>query len=328
MAYAITRKAFLTAMAGVVLGQAAAAETPADFPTRPIKLVVGMAPGGSTDILARTLGQKLSVSLGQTVVVENRPGAAGTIGGRSVVAASPDGYTLLLASLSNGVISPLMFRVAPYDPVKDFAAVSQVTSLPLVLVVTSSSPVKSVRDLIALAKSKPSELNFLSGGTGTATGMAGELFASMAGLKLQHVPYNGDAPAVAALLARFGDFMLPAIPAALPYIKSGQLRPLAVTTLQRIPTLPDVPTMNEAGVPGYSVNVWNGLLAPAKTPRPIVDKLNQAVIQALNDPAVAALLASMAFEPVGGTQEEFGAVIRDDMARWPKVIKQSGATAE
>ncbi|HZQ60816.1 MAG TPA: tripartite tricarboxylate transporter substrate binding protein [Casimicrobiaceae bacterium] len=298
------------------------------YPTKPIRFIVGFAPGGSADVMSRVIGQKLTETLGQAVITENKPGAAGTLGADLVARAAPDGYTLLVGSVSNVVISASTLPKLPFDPVKDFAPITLTASIPLVLVVNPGLPVKSVQELIAYAKANPGRLNFASGGNGVSNHLAGELFNRMAGVDMVHVPYKGDGPGVAAVLAGEAQLMFATVSTAMPHVQSGRLRALAVGTPHRLAALPDLPTIDEAGVAGYEVNVWNGILAPAGTPKEIVNKLHAEITKVLQLPDVKARLAGLGFEIVASTPEQLGAVIRADMAKWPKIAKESGAKVD
>jgi tripartite-type tricarboxylate transporter receptor subunit TctC len=299
-----------------------------EYPTRPIRLVVPFTPAGATDILARIIGQNLSQAWGQQVVVDNRPGAAGNIGTELVAKAPPDGYTLLMCTVSTHGINPSLYKKIPYDAVKDFAPVSLVALVPNVLEVNPAVEAKTVAELIALAKKNPGKLNFASSGSGTSVHMSAELFKLLAGLDIVHVPYKGSAPALTDLLGGQVDLMFDNLPASLSHIKAGKLRPLAVTSAHRSPALPEVPTMAEAGIEGYEATAWFGVLAPAGTPRPIVEKLAAEIAKGLKTPAGKAALADQGAEAVGGTPDEFGVFIKAELEKWAKVVKASGAQVD
>jgi tripartite-type tricarboxylate transporter receptor subunit TctC len=298
------------------------------YPSKPIRMLVGFGAGGANDLLGRVLAEKLGAALQQPVVVENVVGAGGTIAANDVARAAPDGYTLLVGSVSNVVISKAVLPSVPFDPVKSFAPVIETASVPLVLTVPASSPFGSVKDLVAAAKARPGTLNFSSGGVGTSVHLAGVLFTHLAGVDMVHVPYNGDNPAVTALLAKDVAMMFAALPSVSARLASGDLKALAVASPKRLSTLPELPTVAEAGVSGDEVVVWHGILAPAHTPRPIVARLNTELAKILAMPDVRKRLQAMGFEPAGGTPEEFAALIGRDMTKWPALVEQSGAKAK
>jgi tripartite-type tricarboxylate transporter receptor subunit TctC len=295
------------------------------YPAKPIRIVVPFTPGGTTDVLARAIGQKLTASWTQPVVVDNRPGAAGNIGSEVVAKAAPDGYTLLMGTVSTHGINPGLYSKLPYDPVKDFAPVTLVAKVPNILVLHPSVPASSVTELIAHAKAKPGQLNFASSGNGTSIHLSGELFKTMAGVQMTHVPYKGSAPALTDLLGGQVSLMFDNMPTALPHVKAGRLKALAVTSAKRSPAIPQLPTMAEAGLPGFEATSWFGVLAPAATPKEIVGKLNGEIVRILKTPEVRAQLSGQGAEPVGDTPEEFAAHIKAEMAKWAKVVKESGA---
>ncbi|WP_020202856.1 MULTISPECIES: Bug family tripartite tricarboxylate transporter substrate binding protein [Cupriavidus] len=298
------------------------------YPSRPIRLVVPFTPGGTTDILARLVALKLGEALGQTVVVDNRPGAGGNIGAEAVAKAAPDGYTLLMGTLGTQVTNQFIYARMPYDSGKDFAPVTLVANSPNVLLTNATLPVKSVAELIALAKQQPGKLNYASTSTGGSPHLSGELLDSMAGVKMQHVPYKGAAPAMTDLLAGQVNLMYDNLPSALAQIQAGKVRALAVTTPQRAPVLPDVPTVAESGLPGYVVNSWFGLLAPAGTPAALVARIQQAVARILATPEVRQRVEQLGAVPGGDTPAAFAAVIRADTEKWSRVIKNAGIQAQ
>ena len=298
------------------------------YPTHSIRLVVPFPAGGTTDILARAAAQKLSESLGQAVVVDNRPGAAGNIGADLVAKSAPDGYTLLMGTVGTHAINPGLYAKMPYDHVKDFVPVVLVAGVPNVLAVYPAFPVNSVAELIALAKSKPGTINFASSGSGTSIHMSGELFKSMAGVDMTHVPYKGSAPALTDLMGGQVQIMFDNLPSALPLIKAGKLRAIAVTSLKRAPALPDVPTISESGLPGFEASSWFGVLAPAGTPAPIVAKINADVNKWLQSPEAREQMLAQGANAAGGTPEQFAAHIRAETEKWAKVVKASGAKAD
>ena len=296
------------------------------YPAHPVRFVVPSAAGGGTDIIARAVSQKLAESLGQQFVVENRPGAGQMIGIELVARSAPDGYTILMAA-STLAINPVMYRKVPYDPIRDFAPVTQAATLPNVLVVHPSLAVKSVKELIAYAKANPGKLNFASAGIGTSPQMSIELLKSMAGIDMVHVPYKGTAPGVVDLLAGQVLVMAPNLLTALPHIKSGKLRALAVTSARRSAALPDVPTVAEA-LPGYDSTQWYGVLAPAGTSRAIILRLYDEIVRALRDPEVGKRLAADGAEAVGSGPEEFAAFIRSETEKWARVAQAAGIKPE
>jgi len=298
------------------------------YPAKPIRFVVPFTPGGGNDVLARTIGQKLYEAWGQPVIVDNRPGAAGNIGAELVAKAAPDGYTFLIAANSILAINPTLYDKAPFDPVKSFVPVTLIGAVPIVLVVNPSVPASSVNELVALAKSKPDGLSYASSGSGSPQHLSAELFKSMAGVKIVHVPYKGAAPAVTDLLGGQVQMLLGPINSVLPHVKRGRLRALGVATTKRLAYLPDLPTIAEGGVPGYWSDIWFGLVAPAGTPKEVVDKLNREIAKILVQSDVKEKLVAQGIEPLTSTPEEFATLIKTDLARWAKVIKDSGARAE
>jgi tripartite-type tricarboxylate transporter receptor subunit TctC len=297
------------------------------YPQKAIRLVVGFPPGGATDIVARLVGQKLSVSLGQAVVIDNRPGANSNIGAELAARAAADGYTLFMCTIANA-INYSLYSNLPFDMIKDFVPVAQTASILSFLVVHPSLPVKSVKELIELAKSKPGELNYASSGIGGSPHLAAEMFKTMAGVNMVHIPYKGTGPELTDLLAGVVRIAFETTPAVLPHVKAGKLRALAVNSLKRTPLLPDLPTMSEAGLPGFEVTSWNGVLAPAGTPKEIVTRLNNEIVKALKMPDVHEKLSGLGADPVGNTPEQFAAFIQAEIKKWAKVIKESGARVD
>jgi tripartite-type tricarboxylate transporter receptor subunit TctC len=296
----------------------------ANYPTKSIRFVVPFAPGGGTDVTARVIAQKLSDALGKPVVVDNRGGAGGVIGADMVAKAPPDGYTILLGSPGPLTINPALLPKMPYDSLKDFAPVSLATISPFVLTINPSVPAASVKELIALAKAKPGALRYASGGNGSVAHLSTEQFKSLAHIDLTHVPYKGSGQSIVDVIAGRVEIMFDNQPVLLPHIRSGKLRGLAVGTRTRSSVLPELPTMVEAGVPGYESSTAFGVLAPAKTPRPIVNRLSKEIAQSLKSaPEVKDALASRGFEPVGSTPEEYAAHIRDEMKRIAEVVKRA-----
>lgn len=298
-----------------------------NYPTRAVRLVVPSSPGGGTDISARILAPQLTQFLGQQVVVENRPGAGTMIGGEAVARAAPDGYTLLMG-ISTLAINPAMYKKVPYDALKDLAPISQAVSLSNVLVVHPSLPARSVKEFVALVKPRPGQINFASAGVGTSPHLSMELFLVMTGLKMLHVPYKGSGPGVTDLIAGHVPAMMPNMLSAQPHIKSGRLRALGVTGSKRAPGADDIPTIAEAGVPGYEAVQWYGVLAPAGTPRDIISKLHTGVVRALQNPEVRQRLLNDGAEPIGSSPEEFAIYLRRETAKWAKVTQAAGIRPE
>ncbi|HEX6003799.1 MAG TPA: tripartite tricarboxylate transporter substrate binding protein [Burkholderiales bacterium] len=295
-----------------------------NYPTRPVRMMVPFPAGGGSDTMGRIVGAKLSERLGQQIVVENRPGAAGSIGADIAARAPADGYSILLGSTSELVQYPNVNPKIPYDPLRDFAPISLVGTIPMVLVVHPSLPVKNVRDLVALAKSRPGEINFGSAGQGATTHLAVELFIQLTGVKMTHVPYKGSPQAVADLVAGNVQLGIPTMPAALPFIKAGRVKVLGVTTAKRASNLPDVPTLSEAGVKGYEAALWTGILAPAGTPAPIINRLNAEIAKVLELKDVQDALARQGAEAQPSSPAEFAAFLKRDYAKWARVVKEGG----
>jgi tripartite-type tricarboxylate transporter receptor subunit TctC len=308
----------------------AAALAQAEWPAaKTITYVVPFTAGGSTDIVGRILSNKLQESLHQSVVVDNKPGQAGGIGAAYVAKAAPDGYTLFGGTISTHAINASLYKKLPYDPMKDFEPVSLVGRLPNVLIVNSQLGVNSVAELIALLKKDESKRTFASSGAGTSTHLAGEMFADMIGVKLTHVPYKGTPPAMTDVASGLVPFMFDQVTAALPLVKSGRLKLLAVTTGKRIALVPELPTMIESGVPGFEMSSWQAVYAPKGTPKPIVQRLNAEIVKALKQPDVQAKLSGqLAMEIVGSTPEELRDHMAREIPRWAELVKKSGATAD
>lgn len=298
-----------------------------DYPTKPIRLIVPFAPGGGSDVLARIVGQKLSESLKQPVLVENKPGAGGNLGTDMVAKAVPDGYTLVLGVVGPVSINISLFDSLPYDPIRDLAPITQAVSVTNLLVVNPRLGVNSVTELVALAKSQPGKLSYASGGTGTAGHLAGELFKSMAGIDMTHVPYRGSGPAITDLIGGQVSLFFDNMPSALPHAKAGKLKALAVTTAKRSSAVPELPTIAEAGLPGYEATNWYGFLTTAGTPKPVIDKLNGEIVRILQLPDVREKLAGLGAEVIGNSPEAFAQVIREEIPKYRKVVQASGAKA-
>lgn len=323
----LSKSLIALAIAGTVTA-ARAQSTAKDYPARPIRLIVTFTPGGPTDIVARAVGQKLSEAWGQTVVVDNRPGAGGNIG-MDLVAKSPaDGYTLVLGSFGPMIISPFVYSKLPYDTVKDFAPITLGATSWFFLVVHPSVPAQSVKELIAFAKSKPGGLTFSSSGNASPSHLAGELLKTVAGINLTHVPYKGGAPAVAAVVSGEVQMAIESPPPIVPQVKAGKLRALGAARPNRSPLLPDVPTVSEAGLPGFHAGSWYGFLAPAGTPKPIIDKLNAEMVKAIRSQELRDRFAAVGAESVGDTPSEFAAFIRAELKKWEKVVRATGVKAE
>lgn len=295
----------------------------AAFPEKPIRMIVPFPAGGNADIVARSIGNELSKNLGVPVVIENRGGAGGVIGSEIVAKAPADGYTIVMVSASH-VINPSMQKSLPYDTIKDFAGISLVAEVPTVLVVHPSVPAKSLKELIAYAKANPGKINFATAGNGTVGHLSAELLKSMAQIKMEHVAYKGNGPAMTDVLGGHVQMIFGSMPSALPHIKSGALRALVVTAPKRSAAAPDIPSTAEAGMPGFDVATGFGLFAPSKTPRPIINKLNAEVVKALKLPEVSNRLAGQGAEPVGSTPEEYDAFVKKEIAKWQKVCKEAG----
>jgi tripartite-type tricarboxylate transporter receptor subunit TctC len=310
------------------LALAAAAVTPAaaaDYPDKPIRLVVPFPAGGGADTLARLIMPKVGQVLGQPIVIDNKPGAGGNVGAELVARAAPDGYTLLYGTNGTHAINPSLYGNLRFDPVKDFAPVSRMTAIAAMLFVTPALPATSVKELIQYAKANPRKVNFASAGNGTTSHLAGELFGTMAGIEIVHVPYRGGAAAATDVIAGEVQMMIDVMPNAYPIVKGGKVRGLAVTTAHRFPTAAEYPTIAEAALPGFEVSAWDGIFAPAGTPAPIVDRLNAAIRQALEDPQVRASLLAHGAQAVPGTPDDFARHIAAEADKWAKVVRQSGA---
>ena len=317
----------MKAVLAVLLALATAGAAAQDYPSKPIRIVLGFSAGSTTDILARTVGQKMNEAWGQPVVVENRPGAGGVGAGNTVATAAPDGYTLLVVSAGHAA-SAAMFTKLPYDTLRDFAGVSRIANVPSILVVSPSLGVKTVSDLVALAKSKPGQLNFSSPGIGSANHLAGELFKTLAGVQATHVPYKGIPEAMSAVVSNDVQFNFSPVLNVLPLTRTGKLVPLATTTGKRSVVLPELPTLAEAGVSGYRFDPWFGILAPTKTPRPVLAKLSSEVARIVDLPDVKERLRAVGADPAPTTPEEFDAYIKTEVAKFQKIVKDAGIKPE
>ena len=298
------------------------------YPTRPVRLIVPYPPGGGNDTLARLFGQKLTEAWGQQIVVDNRPGAGTIIGTQLAARSAPDGYTLLLSSIATHAVAPNLYRNPGYDPIKDFTPITLLAIAPTVLCVNTAVPAKSVQELIRLAKARPGELKFASGGNGTPPHMAGEIFASMTGIKLLHVPYKGGGPAIAGLIGGETSMMFDTAASILPHVKGGKLRALAIARSARLPEYPDLVTFTEAGVSGYEVNAWYSVHAPAGVPREIVAKVQRELVRILGLPDIRERLKQLGSEGVGNSPDEFARFVRAESAKYAKAIRDAGVRVE
>lgn len=314
----------LTTLLTIPLAPAALAQAPDAWPTRPITLVVPFPPGGTTDLLARLVARTAGDRLGQNMVVENRPGAGGGIGAAAVARAKPDGYTLVMGTLGTQVTNQFIYAEVPYNASKDFAPVTLVANSPNVLLVNPRTGISTVSQLLEQARRAPGTLNYASTSLGGSPHLSGELFTAMADVDIRHVPYKGAAPAMTDLLGGQVQMMFDNLPSAMAQIQAGSVRALAVTTPERVALMPDVPTVAQAGLPGYEVNAWFGLLAPAGTPEPITQRIQAAVANALEDPAIRAQVEALGALPVANTPQAFSDVIRADTQKWQQVIRDAG----
>lgn len=323
------RRTVLQAIAAASLGAALipAALAAEAFPNKPITLVVPFVAGGTTDILARIVGQSLGEELGQPVIIDNRAGAGGNIGGQFAARAPADGYTLFMGTVGTHAINEWLYKKMPFNPTKDFAPLTRVANVPNLLVANPAQPFKNVKELISYAQAHPGQVNFGSSGSGSSIHLSGELFKMMAKVDMIHIPYKGSAPAVTDLLGNQIAIMFDNMPSAIQHVRSGKLRPLAVTTAKRSPELPDVPTVAEAGVPGYEATSWFGLFAPTKTPADVQAKLHAAIIKVLQKPDVIKKIGDQGGEVVTESQAAFGKFIAAENEKWKQVVKNSGATA-
>ncbi len=323
--FSVSRAAAVVSTIAALLGSAPAfsAEDGAKYPAKAIRFIVPFPPGGGNDTIARLVGQQMAVTFGQQVAIDNRPGAAGALGAQLAATSPADGYTIFLAGVGSHGINPNLTKKPLYDPVRDFDAISLIASAPLLVVVHPSLPVKSVKDLVALAKAKPGVINYASNGTGGSSHMAVELFDMMAGTKMTHIPYKGLAPALTELMSGEVQVMFSSAVAMLPQVKAGRLRAIAMTGGKRSAAIPDVPTVAEAGLKGYETGSWYGVVAPVGTPKYAIDKLSSEIIRITKSPQVTNKLVADAVIPVGSTPAEFSAYIKAEIARWGKVIRQA-----
>lgn len=306
----------------------AIAQSATQYPAKAIRMIVPSAPGSGPDIMARTIGQKLNEAWGQPVIVEARPGAGGIIGSEAVAKAAPDGYTLIMGNAGSHSVNPSLYRKLPYDPLKDFSPIALVSSAPNILIVHPSLPVKSTKDLITLAKARPGELTFGSGGNGSTAHLSGELFRTLAGIRIVHVPFKGAPAAVLGVITGEISMAILNLPPALPHVRNGRLKALGVSTPKRSAAVPELPTIAESGLPGYSATAWYGVLAPAGTPREIIMKINAEIVKGLRTEEMKKRIASDGGEVIGSTPEEFTAVMKTDIAKWAKVVQASGAQVD
>jgi tripartite-type tricarboxylate transporter receptor subunit TctC len=294
---------------------------------QPIKFIVVYPPGGASDVTARLIATKLSESIGQSVNVENKPGANGIIATEFVAKSAPDGYTLLMANLGPNAINPVIYKKLPYDAIKDFSAITLTTIVPQFIVVSPSLPIYSVNDLISYAKANPGKVTFASAGNGASNHLSGELFNAMAGIKMQHIPYKGDAPGLVDVMAGQVNVALPTAIAAAPHVRSGKLRALAVTSTKRLPSFPDVPTVSET-LPGFEAVSWGGVMVPAGTPQPIINRLNTEILNILKMPDIAEKLNGLGAEIVGSSPQQFDAYVKSEIAKWGKVARDNQVTLD
>ncbi len=299
-----------------------------DYPTKPVRLIVPFAAGGGTDIIARLVGQKMTESLGKTFIIDNRAGANGIIGTEIVAKAPPDGYTIMLGTTATHAINISVYAKLPYDPVKDFAPITNLAYSAFIISGHPSIPAKSIKELIGLARARPGQISYASAGLGNSTHLAGELFCMLAGISMVHVPYKGSGPAMADTLAGQTAVIFDSMQASIPHIKLKRLRPLAITAMARSPVIPELPTIGEAGVPGAEAGSWYGMLAPGSTPRAVVMKLNTEILKALALPDVRDRLATVGVEPIGNTPDQFAAEIQSEILKWGKTVRIAKVRAD
>ena len=318
----------LRTVSTVILSALAVSAVADDYPNKAIRLIMPYPIGGSIDIAGRMVAQRLADNLGQAVVVDNRTGAGGIVGTETGARAAPDGYTVLMGGTGTLALSPSLQKNLPYDPNKDFTPVTLLVTIPYVVVVQPSFKAANIRELIALAKAKPNEINYGSGGSGSAPHLAAELFKTMADVRITHVPYKGSTPAITDTMSGQVQLTFTGIPSVMTQMKAGRLRPIGVTSLKRTAALPEVPTIAESGVPGYEVNPWFGVLLPARTPQPLVSRLNAEILKVLQLPATRERFAAEGFEAVGNTPAQFATYIKAEQIKWGKVIKDAGIKAD
>ena len=318
----------LRTVSTVILSALAVSAVADDYPNKAIRLILPYPIGGSIDIAGRMVAQRLADNLGQAVVVDNRSGAGGIVGTETGARAAPDGYTVLMGGTGTLALSPSLQKNLPYDPNKDFTPVTLLVTIPYVVVVQPSFKAANIRELIALAKAKPNEINYGSGGSGSAPHLAAELFKTMADVRITHVPYKGSTPAITDTMSGQVQLTFTGIPSVMTQMKAGRLRPIGVTSLKRTAALPEVPTIAESGVPGYEVNPWFGVLLPARTPQPLVSRLNAEILKVLQLPATRERFAAEGFEAAGNTPAQFAAYIKAEQIKWGKVIKDAGIKAD
>ena len=318
----------LPTVSTVILSALAVSAVADDYPNKAIRLIMPYPIGGSIDIAGRMVAQRLADNLGQAVVVDNRTGAGGIVGTETGARAAPDGYTVLMGGTGTLALSPSLQKNLPYDPNKDFTPVTLLVTIPYVVVVQPSFKAANIKELIALAKAKPNEINYGSGGSGSAPHLAAELFKTMADVRITHVPYKGSTPAITDTMSGQVQLTFTGIPSVMTQMKAGRLRPIGVTSLKRTAALPEVPTIAESGVPGYEVNPWFGVLLPARTPQPLVSRLNAEILKVLQLPATRERFAAEGFEAAGNTPAQFAAYIKAEQIKWGKVIKDAGIKAD
>ena len=323
----LTRRAFLGAAAGIC-GAFAAPVHADNWPSRPLRIIVPFPPGQGADIIARLVGERLAQALGHPVTIDNKPGAGGTLGADLTAKAAPDGYTLGMAGPATMSIGPSLYPKLSYSPTADFAPVARMGTVPFVFLVNAASPLQNVRDLIVQARARPGELSYGSSGSGSTSHLVQALFTELAGIQVTHVPYKGSAPNITDLLGGRTTFTAETTAAALPYLQSGKLRGIGVSSIKRIPFLPDIPTLDEQGMKGYDAIAWAGLVAPAGTPAPILDRLNAEIVRIVGTPELQQRFATMATIPTYDTREQFSAFLKTDSEQWARAVKVSGATAQ
>ena len=317
------RRGFLGLAVAAALAATCGVAQAQSWPSKPVRLIVPFPPGGGNDVIARAVAQKLGDRLGQPVVVENRAGANGIVGLQAMMQAAPDGHTIAVGAAGPLAVNPSLYDKLPYDPVKDFAPITNLVNFPLLLVTHPSVAAKTTRELVALAKAQPGKLHYSSPGSGNSGHLAGELFNTMAGVKTVHVPYKGQGPALTDLIAGQVQMLYSSIPSVLPHVRQGQLNAIAVGSAKRIPSLPDIPTIAESGVPGYEAYSWVGMVAPAATPRAVVVRLNREIVEILKEKDVAEKLNGQGALPVGDTPEQFASYIKAEIDKWGAVVRSS-----